>query len=67
MGSNRYTKSIPEFIYFIEQGDGWFAGPYVKNPMKGKNANTSALIICKVERITKLVTEEEPLRKRTPE
>jgi hypothetical protein len=35
--------------------------------MKGKNANTSALIICKVERITKLVTEEEPLRKRTPE
>ena len=58
MGS-RYTKSIPEFIYFKEEpNSGWFSGPFVKNPCKGKNANTDRLIICKVERLTKLVTEQ---------
>jgi hypothetical protein len=60
MGS-RYTKSIPEFIYFTDQGNGWFSGPFVKNPCKGKNANNDALIICKVERLTKLVTESTQL------
>lgn len=53
MGS-RYTKSIPEFIYFTDCGNGWYSGPFVKNPCKGKNANNA--IICRVERLTKLVS-----------
>jgi hypothetical protein len=57
MAGSRYTKSIPEFVYFIDGGDGWFAGPYVKNPMKGKNANTEGLIICKVQVVPRLVTK----------
>lgn len=35
MGS-RYTKGLPEFVYFIEGSDGWFQGPFV-NPKKGYN------------------------------
>jgi hypothetical protein len=31
----RYTKSIPEKVYFQELQDGWIAGPFVKKP-KGK-------------------------------
>ena len=31
MGS-RYTKSIPEKIWFQDLKDGWFAGPFVKKP-----------------------------------
>jgi hypothetical protein len=58
MGS-RYTKSIPEFIYFTDCGNGWYSGPFVKNPCKGKNANTDGLIICKVVVVPKLVTEEK--------
>ena len=31
--ASRYTKSIPEFIYFVGDGE-WIQGPYVK-PQKG--------------------------------
>ena len=31
--SSRYTKKIPEFIYFIGEGE-WIQGPYI-NPKRG--------------------------------
>ena len=31
--ASRYTKSIPEYIYFVGES-GWIQGPYVK-PQKG--------------------------------
>jgi hypothetical protein len=31
MGS-RYTKSIPEKVFFQDLGDGWFGGPFVTRP-----------------------------------
>jgi len=31
--SSRYTKKIPEFIYFIGDGE-WIQGPYI-NPKRG--------------------------------
>lgn len=30
----RYTKSIPEFVYFSGDGDGWIQGPWVKPQYK---------------------------------
>lgn len=33
MGS-RYTKKIPEFVYFVGEGE-WVEGPYV-NPKSGR-------------------------------
>jgi hypothetical protein len=33
MSGGRMTKQIPEFIYFIGDGE-WISGPYV-NPKKG--------------------------------
>lgn len=32
--SSRYTKSIPEYVYFVGEGE-WIQGPYVK-PQKGR-------------------------------
>lgn len=26
----RYTKGVPEFVYFVVQSDGWTAGPFVR-------------------------------------
>jgi hypothetical protein len=31
MGS-RYTKKIPEYIYFIGEDGNWIQGPYVNKP-----------------------------------
>jgi len=31
--ASRYTKSIPEFVYFVGEGE-WIQGPYVK-PQRG--------------------------------
>jgi len=33
MGSSRYTKKIPEYVYFVGTS-GWIEGPFV-NPKKG--------------------------------
>lgn len=33
MGS-RFAKGLPEFVYFIGEGDGWVRGPFVK-PQRG--------------------------------
>lgn len=35
--SGRYTKSIPEFVYFVGEGE-WLQGPYVA-PKKGNCVN----------------------------
>ena len=35
MGS-RYTKSIPEKVFFQNVGNGWFSGPFVTRP-KGRD------------------------------
>ena len=33
MSGGRYTKGVPEYVYFVGE-DGWVQGPYV-NPKKG--------------------------------
>jgi hypothetical protein len=43
----RYTKSIPNKIYFYRAGGDWFAGPFVKPP----RGYESQMITCKVEQI----------------
>lgn len=32
--SSRYTKKIPEFVYFVGEGE-WIQGPFV-NPKRGR-------------------------------
>ena len=41
MGSSRYTKKIPEHIYFVGTGE-WIEGPFV-NPKKGYTNRKFAL------------------------
>lgn len=35
MSGGRFTKSIPEYIYFIGEDGNWVYGPYVK-PKEGR-------------------------------
>jgi len=32
----RFTKQIPEFIYFVGEDGNWISGPYVR-PQAGRN------------------------------
>ncbi len=53
MGS-RYTKSIPEHVWFIGSGE-WLQGPYVKKP-SGHQGNVRKFALTEVQ-------EEEPVKK----
>lgn len=46
--SSRYTKSIPEFIYFGEEYNGWIAGPLI-HPKKGAKNRKFKLVEVKIK------------------
>ena len=44
MSGGRYTKNIPEFIYFIGEDGDWIQGPYVNKPSYKGNSRKFKLI-----------------------
>ena len=46
----RYTKSIPDSVYFYSVGNGWWAGPFVK-PQRGREC-----VEYRLERVNKPIT-----------
>lgn len=48
--SSRYTKSIPEFVYFVGEGE-WIQGPYVtKQSNKNKTVRKFKLVEVIIEK-----------------
>lgn len=57
MSGGRYTKSIPEHVYFIGEGE-WVQGPYVNRPRHQGNVRKFALTEVENE-----VPEKKPHKK----
>jgi len=44
MSGGRWTKKIPEYVWFIDHDDDWVQGPYVNKPRYATNLRKFKLV-----------------------